>query len=70
VKNIILELLSMVLVVYLTAGALIIPLQFYTDLGFEKSLVLGLAIGAVLDTAILAYVVVRDIRAKNPKQKK
>lgn len=69
-KNIILELLSMVLVVYLTAGALIIPLQSYTNLGFEKSLGVGLVVGFILDISLFAYVVVRDIRAKNPKQKK
>jgi hypothetical protein len=64
VKNIILELLSMVLLVYLTAGALIIPLQAFTDLGFEKSLASGIALGVLLDTIILVYVTIRDKRAK------
>jgi len=64
VKNIFLEFLSMVLVVYLTAGALVIPLQAFTDLGFEKSLVSGMALGVLLDTTILVYVTIRDKRAK------
>ena len=63
-KNIFLEFLSMVLVVYLTAGALVIPLQAFTDLGFEKSLVSGMALGVLLDTTILVYVTIRDKRAK------